>query len=460
LSGAVVGGGAGPSAIYYNPAIISEITSSSFSLHASLFSFHFINIKNALGDGIDLESLKGTIEPRFISYMIQPKKNQNWSFEIAFLNNENFRQDFTKSVDEEIDILSNFSGDERYFALFDYSNHYRDDWFGIGGSWKMNPRLSIGASMFLSVRQLKYDYSVDIEAFPLSDSAQMDQTNSFYSAHYKELQTVKFNDYRLLWKLGMLYKRKHLSFGFSLTTASLGGIYSDGKQVSRKQKQSNISNPDDGEPLPDYVIIDHKEKKDVEVDAKSPFSLAAGLTYRFTNDAHVIYTSVEYFGSIDPYRKLQAEESTNVQAGSVFGIIDHNEWLTFVSGARPVLNGAIGYRWFVKENLMMMAGFRTDFNYQKDVDLSPFSMDKRMKGINLNLYHVTTGFSWNILGQDLITGFQYTVGREKDQEQFANLSEPVEFNKEEMVPLQGTKNNTMNILLNSLSLYFGATFNF
>ena len=66
LSGAVVGGGAGPSAIYYNPAIISEITRSKFTLNASLFSFDFIRAENALGDGIDLNSIKGVIEPRFV----------------------------------------------------------------------------------------------------------------------------------------------------------------------------------------------------------------------------------------------------------------------------------------------------------------------------------------------------------------------------------------------------------
>ena len=45
LSGAVVGGGAGPAAIYYNPASIAEITESKFSLHASLFSFNFLTVK-------------------------------------------------------------------------------------------------------------------------------------------------------------------------------------------------------------------------------------------------------------------------------------------------------------------------------------------------------------------------------------------------------------------------------
>jgi len=45
LSGAVVGGGAGPAAIYYNPSSIAEITESKFSLHASLVQIPDLEIQ-------------------------------------------------------------------------------------------------------------------------------------------------------------------------------------------------------------------------------------------------------------------------------------------------------------------------------------------------------------------------------------------------------------------------------
>jgi hypothetical protein len=392
--------------------------------------------------------------------MIQAKKNPNLSFEIAFLNNENFHQDLTTSVEQDEDILLSLPGKERYFALFNYSNHYRDDWFGFGGSLKLNPKLSVGASMFVSVRQIKYNYSLDIEAFPHRDSLVPEWGVNFFSASAQNMDGLKFNDYRLLWKGGILYRHEGISVGLSITTPSVGGIYSDGKEVSKKQKQSNISLPETGNPLPDYVIVDYKEKKDVSVNAKSPLAIAAGVTYRLPGASHVIYSSIEYFSEISPYRLVQANESENVSSGSVFQLIENDEWLTFVSGAKPVLNAALGYRWNIKEDLMMMAGFRTDFNYRKNLNYSPFLDNKKVRGLNLDLYHLTTGLSWKIKGQDLITGFQYSVGREKNQEQFANLSDPVEFNTTELTPLQGTRQNTMDIFINSISIYFGATFNF
>jgi hypothetical protein len=460
LSGAVVGGGAGPSAIFFNPSSISEITESKLSLHMSLFSFNFMNVSNALGDGIDLNGFKVLIEPRFISYMIKPKNHPEWSLEIAILNNENFHLDLVQSVDQETNVLTNLPGEERYYALFQYFNRYRDDWFGFGGSLKLSPALSVGASMFLTVRSLEYRYELDIEACPLDSVFIEGEYLPFYSANYQELDYLKYNDYRLLWKFGLLYKRKRFSVGVCLTTPSLGGIYSDGKRVSRKQKQSNISSSESGELLPDYFVGDYQEKKAVEVNNKSPLSIAAGLTLYSKDNKKTLYTTVEYFAGLDPYRLVQADESPNLASNTVPEMIQMNEWLTFVSGAKPVFNAALGYRWVVKENVMLMTGFRTDFNYLKDYNYNPFLERKSVKGVQVDYYHFTGGISLRIWGQDLITGLQYTIGREKNQTQFVNLFDPVEYNSIENAPLQGTRQDNMNSLLNSLSLYFGATFNF
>ena len=54
LAGAVVGGGSTQTAIYYNPACISEVQAAKLSLNASLFSFDIISIRNALGNDINI----------------------------------------------------------------------------------------------------------------------------------------------------------------------------------------------------------------------------------------------------------------------------------------------------------------------------------------------------------------------------------------------------------------------
>lgn len=459
LSGAVVGGGSGPSAIYYNPANISEVKASKFSVNASLFSFDFINVKNALGDGINLTSSKANIEPRFVSYMIKGKKHPDWSLEIAFLNNENTKTELMQSIDMETDILSKSPGQERYFAFYKYYNQFRDDWIGFGGSKKIGARLYFGMGFFIIIKSLNYSRSLDIEAYSVED---MDGPliADYNIALYQSYQYLKFNDYRLNGKAGITYKGDSFSIGLSLTSPSIGKIYSDGKRVNRKQSQLNITDPSTGDPVPDYTIIDFKQKSDVKVSFKTPFSMAAGLTYSLTGGKRTIYFTAEYFSGLESYKMVTAEESENIAIGSGFTDLVYTDWLTFVSGARPVFNVAAGYSWTLKENLQLMSGFRTDFNYQKNLDYGEFPEYARVENLNLDLYYLTCGLSWNIMGQDIITGLQYTVGRHHNQRQIANLSDPVEYSPAEKLPLQGDPQNTMTPLFNSVSFYFGASFNF
>ncbi|MEN8226142.1 MAG: hypothetical protein ABFS05_12365 [Bacteroidota bacterium] len=459
LSGAVVGGGAWPSAIYYNPASISEITASKISFHASLFSYRIYDIKNALGDGNHLNWSSLQIEPRFLSYMIKPKNHPEWSLELAFLNNENHRLDVAQSLDRRIDILKQIPGEERYFATFQYLNRYRDDWIGIGWSWRLSQRLSIGASMFITIKTHEYHYKLNIEAYPI-DTSQGMAIEDFYSASYQDVEYLKYNDYRLLWKIGLLHKWDRLSLGICLTTPSVGGIYSDGKRVSRIRNQTNITDPENGAFMPDYYIGDYKEKNEVTVNHKTPISCAAGLTWHSKNRNQIFYSTIEYFGDIEAYKIVEAHEGADIATGSVTANIEMNEWLTFVSGARPVLNAALGYSWTINEKLLLMAGIRSDFNYIKDFNYKHYEETQAMKNLAVDNYHISGGLSWNIIGQDIITGLQYTIGRETDQEQIINLSDPVEYNIEEQSPLQGARQNNVSSLINSLSIYVGATFNF
>jgi len=136
------------------------------------------------------------------------------------------------------------------------------------------------------------------------------------------------------------------------------------------------------------------------------------------------------------------------------------KWMSYTNGARPVLNAALGIRWSFKKDVMMMSGFRTDFNYRSSMEFSDDPVQNIQKGLELDVYHLTCGIITTIRGQELTTGLQYSFGRKSNQQQFINLSEPVEYNVIEKAPLQGVMQNNMNIMLNSLSLYFGAKLNF
>ena len=457
IAGAVVGGGAGASSIFYNPAIIADINESKLSLNASLFAYEINNAKNILGEDIDLQSTRFYAIPRSVSYMYKPRNHPGWSLEFAYLNVANNEYSGVNFTEKNIDILTYLTGTEKYQAYTDLKTNIRTDFFGGGGSIKLSESFFVGSSMFVSVNSKYSMYQLDINASPTSTSTK--DEIAYYTAKHEAQEMVKFNDYRLLWKFGVFYKKPRFSAGLNITTPSVGGIYSDGKKVMRKQGQNNITNPNTGEPMQNFLIVDYAEKKEVSITAKSPFAIAAGCTYSTIDLKKTLYTTVEYFSSIDSYRMVQVDEETNLGEGSILENEDFSDWLTFVEGANSIFNVAVGYRSYLKNNLMLLTGFKTDFNYKKKKETSPTDPDKSIKSNNVDFYHLTSGLTLRIKGQDITAGLQYTLGLNNSTKQLVNLSNPVEFNFEELRALQGTRTNTVKTIYNSFTLLLAASFN-
>jgi len=460
LSGAVVGGGAGNSSVYYNPASIAENEGASLAVNASLFSLNSLAAKNALGDEINLSSLSLTIQPRFISYSSQPKKVPRLRLEFVVLNNQLFDVSFNNSVSYQMDILKSLPGEERYIGSFIYSNYYREDWIGGGGSYQVNDHFFLGASMFVKVKAFRYSYIIDLQAYPLQDTIEAGGTQiPFYSASYNDYQYLKFNNYRLVWKFSMFYKKNNYSFGMTLTTPSLN-VYSDGKRVSKKYEQSNITNPDGDGWLSNIMVIDFKQMKDVNVNFKDPMSIAVGAVIRSKDNRRALYTTLEYFFPIDAYKIVQVDADPLVTNEQTYANLPAKEFSSYAYGNHWVLNAAIGSSWQARDNLKFLAGFRTDFNYQNNFNYGDFLKFNTLRQIKLDKYHVTGGAVLTIKGQDIMIGLQYTLGVKKHQLQILNLTDPVEYNTVEGAALQGTRQYTMTNLSNELGLFFGATFNF
>ncbi len=456
LSGAVVGGGSGASAIYFNPAAIAAGGKTMFSINASLFSLEFFSMNNALGNGIDLKTSKFIVQPRFISFLVQPKWNENISMEVALFNNASYDLTLDNTEDRLEDIIPSLPGDERYYATFRYWNKYRDDWLGIGGAWRASPKILLGISWFGTIKSLKYEMDTDIEAMPLLDTIVADgEPIPFYSASWNNTESVKFNDYRMLFKIGMLYEGSRLSVGLTIKTPSIY-VYADGKRASRKEKQSNIMDESGDDFMKDYIIADSQEKKTISTNYKDPLALALGFMLNNHDESSTGFLTFEYFSKVNPYKIISVPVNPNMTTEGIFEEMDNQEWLSYAHATKPVLNIAIGYRKKIAENLVFLCGFKTDINSRKGVDYKSYSDYHTLRALDLNVYRVSTGLRLNIRGHDLVTGLNYGFGYEKGRTQFVNLSDPVEYNPEEGRALQGTRQNNMTIMHNSISLYFGA----
>ena len=212
--------------------------------------------------------------------------------------------------------------------------------------------------------------------------------------------------------------------------------------------------------LPNMDISDSQYKQNVTANYKEPWSIALGFTYRSQNAKHSFFSTMEYFHRIKPYKVVEAEESPNLDDYTGTETFQHDEWLTVARSAQPVLNVAVGYRWEVSSNFLLLGGFKTDFNHQKNINKEELQGTNQFKSLELDVYHFTSGARFNIKQHVIFTGFRFAFGSEKDLPFLINIAEPEEYSLTEEAALQGTRLNRMDARYVGMSLYFGAIFNF
>jgi len=460
LGGAVVGGGAGNSAIFFNPANIAEAANTQFSLNVDLVNWDFYNLDNALGEGLSLKKSKIYFQPRFISYLITSKKIEALKYQIAAFSKEDQNLNISQTSDQILDIITSLNGEERYLGNFRLNKRYNDYWLGGGMSYGLPRGFSIGTSLFVSIKTLYNEYTIDNAAHPLSDTIiGGPEPIPFYSATYYYYELLKFNNYQLIWKIGLGYKTDNLGFGINITSPSLL-LWADGKTAIRTLRQQNIMDPDGTDFLPNIDISDAQYKGNLRANQKEPWSVALGFTYRLNNSKHAFFSTVEYFHKIDPYKLVDADENSNLYISTVVEDYPQSEWLTVAKGGNAVLNAAIGYRWEVSPRILLLGGFKTDFNHQKNLNLKGLKIFNQFKGLDLDMYHITSGARLNVKEHVLFAGIKYAFSAERNLPYFINLADPEEYSETEKAALQGTRLNGMDARYFSLSFYFGATFNF
>jgi hypothetical protein len=454
LAGAVIGGGSGTASIFYNPAMISATGQSSFSLNTSLVYFEWCSWDNALGKDYDLKQSSLAFRPRFISYLVKSKLDPKLTFELATFSKETYNRRLTFNDQQQIDILLSNPGDEVYIANYVVNDEFGDYWLGLGGSYQVSKHLSVGASLFGLFKTLEYWNVYDLSAFEPDDQLNPESYIAIYEYRYH----VKFNDYRLLLKAGIHYNTERMDFGIKAEFPSLG-VYEDGKQMTKNEKQLNIMKPDGSGFFPDYLIEDTQVKKQVSVNYKDPFSLGAGIAYQTPDLRKTYYVTMEYFHKLKPYVMVKVKDHSIVTPGVEGSKPTSQQWMECTNGAKPMVNLALGAKWRVTENALILAGFRTDFNTIKNFDYGEYEDLNQLITESVDMYHFSFGTSFNILKNVVNTGISYSVGQRKNLKQLVNLSDPVEYNTEEQAALQGTRTNTMNIRSNQINLFLGLTLN-
>jgi hypothetical protein len=444
LSGAVVAGDGGSSSVYYNPANLSEAAqNSNLSVSAAMFTWRYYKLDNLLGKGISPESMRFTSQPQFITYVYQPSKS-HFTLGATVFTRLHQRTEINYDTEKTVDILKAHPGAEQYNAYFDYRNRYDDTWVGIAGAYEITPEFHLGVSFFVSSVSLQYLVSIENTA--------VSQESSGFTALYHTRNLISYSNFRGIFKIGATYQLKHLRLGLNITTPSFNAL-SISKKLLRTKSEINITHL--GKPLPDEAIFQSEEGKAVQSNERLPLSLALGMVYNFPHSGSHLYFSMEHFFRLKPYLMLEAfpHPANNEEAFT-------HQWLSVASGSKSITNAAIGFSWENAQKTGFMLGFRTDFNYLKNLDFGALGTYYQMPFTHADLYHITGGAQFRLLGQKVVSGLEFTFGQAKKQRQLANFSDPVEYNAADDIPLQGPLHNTAVLHYYAINLYLSAVLNF
>jgi hypothetical protein len=449
LSGAVVAGESGIAAIYYNPATISEMHRNNLSLSANLFSVSVFNANNALGSDFPAERTQLDIYPRIITLTLIPKRKPEISIEMAYFTKTNEFMQINQGNSLTGDIVSSNPGVENYVADYYMRSKFQDYNGGAGFGYKLSSSLFIGLSGLISYKDDQYYNLITTSAFNLQEQGGQTLSDARYHCKYNMFD-VRFNA-----KLGIHYKRNLWAFGANISLPSVK-IFGDGT-VMKQYTYSNI-HKEVGNPEGSSAFYGGRQRK-CSAHFKDPLSIAAGANYYAPSGNSILLLTAEYFFGLSSFNYIEAHHDPG-EDGYNFTPFEPEEWLSYGTRQKPLLNVGVAYKQQINEDLMFSGGFRTDFNYLEFPEDMEFPKYNHKTYYIFDVYHINYGLGYKFKRGSIILGMQFSHGRMNDQRQVVNLNEPEEYISEAQMPLTGPISNNVQIRYYDISVYLGFMFNF
>ena len=443
LGGAVVGGGAGDMAIFYNPAAIRVVDQKQIALNASLLSFDLHSFENALGYNRNLDYLEWGVKPRFLSYQYKIEGQDRLSIQFAvFSRDEQLVELYDyKSVKIQAPALNE---DIKYTASYDLNRRYSDYWAGIGASYMLSPSLSVGATLFGSGKSLRYYQSSVVDIDPLNSAV-------LKNANWTSMERQYLYVISLIPKIGALYEGDRISMGLNITLPSMR-LWGDGYN-KRTLKYNNVYN--NGQFEPDYLQSEYNNY--IVANIKEPLAIAYGITFHSNSDKSKLFFTMEYFAPIENYLIL---DNSKISGWGQDEFEPGSDFLSYKYGAKQVFNVAVGFRQQVRPSIAILSGLKTNFSSYNPSNEGDWEHIREYVSMSPSYLHASIGTRFNIKANTVILGAEYSFGKISNVKQLANYGVPIVFDEQNRLALQKLPENKMNYVSNSIGFYIGYAFDF
>ena len=380
LLGTVVGSIIDLSAVYYNPGTLALQENPSLILGTQAFEYQSIKFIDDEGNQSPLQSSKFGPAPTLFAIMLPPI----WlageiGFSVLTRTDFDFRIQAVGSgllYDNPPDSLAILGGE--FYIDQDVSGVWG------GPTWSRAwGKTGVGITGFVAYQGQRTRNQILFQG--------LKSPSEGASATF--IDAVDYWHVRLVFKLGMAWDYRPLTFGFAVTSPGVG-LFGQGSSLV----DIFINGIDlDGDDTTDTELIANSIT-DAPAQYKSPASISGGMSYRYKNTT--FHFTTEYFGKVDRYEVMETVEFKSPTTGKTY---THK----MVLELNDVLNWGVGIEQHIRPWLKAYGSFTTD----KSGAVDDFATSVAVS--NWDLYHLMGGTAFTFVGNDITLGVGYSWGGER-----------------------------------------------
>ena len=375
LGGLVVGSPGDLSATFYNPGWIPLGVDASLLVTTQAVQVSSLTVKNVLGQGSETTYSNAGTSPGFLAGRFNAVRAEGWQFAWSYMEKVRFEFDAgaTRIDTQPIPPLVG----EQWFSGETFRNTRTTEyWYGFTAATKLSEHSAIGFTPYFVYRSQRQRIQ---GALRYMEGTAIDR--SLFIA-----DEFNFGHSRLLAKVGMAFDYSPVTFGVTLTTPGLG-LAGSGSVLTTTSATGFDTDP----------YVEASDQDDLVSSWKSPISLAVGVAWRGRDTG--LHFTAEWFAANDQEAVLDPAPFRSQTTGELVG------WDMSVD-QRSVLNFGLGIDHRFNEKFALYGAFRTDFSSLEPDQSSDVLMS------TWDLWHFTTGASFQFLGVGFTSGLQYSFGND------------------------------------------------
>jgi hypothetical protein len=382
LGGAVVGSVVDLSGTFYNPGALPLLKEVDLILAAKVLQYPSISLDDLGQQEIKLNSSRLAPAPSMLAGLIRFKWLGKSILGYSVFDRNDIKIDLSGSKVTSVEDTPNFPGGVSIAADLGLFERLTEPWYGITWASKYKDKIGYGISTFAMFRGQKAQLNSTAEIV----------TNDNEVYLFNASRSYKFDNYRLLWKLGLTFDFIGLSYGLTITTPSIG-VYSSGETGVNI---TYIGPDNDGDGKNDtFVATDFQ--KDLGSTYKTPLSIAAGTTLKLLRVK--IYLSGEWFNSIGKYTVINPQDFIAQTSSDTLSS-------KITTESQAILNLAIGMEYNFSKNIAAVASFSTDFSTR------PADTETNLSLASWDIYNILAGSTFKIGKSEFTLGLGYSYGED------------------------------------------------